>query len=247
MPSQRGQRLEAKPPEHYEHVGCLTLALRAACVPVLLYLGVVLLLYSFQVSTHFQNHAQYRNFLIGLVVGCLFFCKFCQCTTLYVFGHELTHYLVAKLFRKETGRFRVRSREGSVEIANPNFWIILAPYFVPFWMLLIAGICGLHLFFANLQISPLTIGIYQFLLGLTAAHHLVLTITGIYYGQSDLRRCGTIFSLSLILACNALMLAIGLLTATGAWSSAPAELGVYFSRTAEWFVQIFHTVRDIRG
>ncbi|MBP1583412.1 MAG: hypothetical protein J6866_05610 [Victivallales bacterium] len=233
-------------PDAFERVGCLTLLLRTASIPLLLYLAVVLFLFSAQVATHFQNHAQYRYFLIGLVAGCIIFCTLCQCSTLYVIGHELTHYLVAKLFRKETGRFRIGSREGSVEVSNPNFWIILAPYFVPFWMLLTAGICGLHLFFAG-TLSPLTIGVYQFLLGLTAAHHLVLTVNGIYYGQSDLRRCGTFFSLSLILACNALMLALGLLIATGAWKTAPAELGVYFSRTAEWFVQIFHAVRDIRG
>ena len=237
MPRQSRQPRPPQAPEDFERVSCLALLLRTASIPLLLYLSVVLFLFSAQVATHFQNHAQYRYFLIGLIAGCIIFCSLWQCSTLYVIGHELTHYLVAKIFRKETGRFRIRSREGSVEVANPNFWVILAPYFVPFWMLLTAGVCGIHLFFANAP-SAFTIGIYQFLLGLTAAHHLVLTLNGIYHGQSDLRRCGTFFSLSLILACNTLMLAIGLLIATGAWASAPAELWSFFSRTAGWLAQI---------
>ena len=51
---------------------------------------------------------------------------------LYVFGHELTHWLTARLFRRRTGAFHVGGDRGYVMVERPNVWITLAPYFVPF-------------------------------------------------------------------------------------------------------------------
>lgn len=152
----------------------------------------------------------------GLAGGFILFTYLFRFTPFYVFGHEMTHWLTAKLFLKETGAFCSKADRGYVVIKNPNFWIILAPYFVPFYFLLLAGLCGLFdLFFPPLP-RPFVYALASSL-GLTYSYHWVMTLTALRQGQADLKRCGTIFSLSLIAVGNALFLYLALLTSTGHW------------------------------
>ncbi|MBW7908112.1 MAG: M50 family metallopeptidase, partial [Kiritimatiellae bacterium] len=69
----------------------------------------------------------------------------------YVLGHELTHAFWALLMGARVSRLRVTARGGSVTISKSNWIITLAPYFFPFYtMLVIASVFALGLFF-NLQ------------------------------------------------------------------------------------------------
>lgn len=141
---------------------------------------------------------------------------------LYVFGHELTHWFAAKLFRRRTGRFEVGRRGGSVEVENPNTLIVLAPYFVPVYTLAWIGAYGI----VRLFIEPIpTWGVMLFGVGLgaTYAFHLVLTWLSLKAGQEDLRLCGPIFSVGVILLGNLLLIFLTLTVAGRLWGIAFAE------------------------
>jgi len=153
----------------------------------------------------------------GLVGGLFVFPKI-KLLPLYVFGHELTHWAVAVLFRRKTSNIRLRLRSGSVDVDRPNIWIILAPYFIPFYMVLILGFYGLLLFcFRDLSLwTETTMAIC---IGVTYAYHLVLTFIAISNGQQDLKINGVVFSLSLILALNLIFVYLGLMLATRQFQS----------------------------
>ena len=94
----------------------------------------------------------------------------------------------------------------SVEVADPNGAIILAPYCVPLYFLLALGVLA----FCTL-VRPAWASDARFLtggavaLGLCYAYHLALTARALWHGQSDLRHCGAFLSLLFILGCNLLV------------------------------------------
>lgn len=145
---------------------------------------------------------------VGLIIGLLFFALIPQCRflNLYVFGHELTHWIVAKLMFKETGglgSIKISSKGGCVMVYEPNFVITLAPYFVPFYTLIMALISWMVNLFAADLIPQLNLAlICYFLLGISYAYHIVMTFIAISIGQKDLRDAGAMFSLAFIVFCN---------------------------------------------
>lgn len=169
--------------------------------------SIVLIRTMIQIGFNLNNEA--NVFLAaGLVLGLLFFALIPQCRflNLYVFGHELTHWIVAKLMFKETGglgTIKISSKGGCVMVYEPNFVITLAPYFVPFYTLILALISWLANLFAADLIPQLNIVlICNFLLGISYAYHIVMTFIAISIGQKDLRDAGAMFSLAFIVFCN---------------------------------------------
>ncbi len=155
-------------------------------------------------------------FSVGLGAGLVVFALLCKFRLLYVFGHELTHWLLAKLFRRRTGRFRVGLHGGSVEIENPNLWIALGPYFIPLYSLLWSGI-----YFAVRQVQPLLareyVGFAVGGIGLTYAYHLWMTGFALRREQTDLQEYGVFFSFSLIIMLNLGLVFLASLAVTGEW------------------------------
>ena len=190
--------------------------LRWLCVPFFLLLTYALVWAELEAAVFFPKNHLTWFFAGGFLLGSALFTMGTRMTALYVFGHETTHWIMAKLFFKETGKFRCGGSSGFVEIKNPNVWIILAPYFIPFYFLLCTGIWGLlDLFY------PGAIGAFHpwlaGLLGLTFSYHLVLTFIALSKGQADLKHKGKVFSLTLILVMNALLFFLATLTVTSQW------------------------------
>ena len=156
--------------------------------------------------------------IIAFVTGVVLF-RFQKFSPIYVFGHELTHWIVAKLFLKKTGKFRVGWTKGYVEIVGTNVWITLAPYIVPFYSLIVVGIFGLSQLF--LYPSPQwAVLAFLILVSVAYAYHCVLTVYAIGLSQKDLKMYGEFFSVSLILAGNVLFLLLVLLMSNGEWRQA---------------------------
>ena len=155
---------------------------------------------------------------IAFIASAVFFHRH-RFTVVYVFGHELTHWATAKLFLKKTGRIRVGRLSGSTEIYNTNIAITLAPYIIPFYLMVLVGIFGLSQLFV--YPSPLwTTYTVSILAGVTYAYHIMLNIFALRQAQSDLELYGKILSLAFILAGNALFLLLALLIATAQWKDA---------------------------
>ena len=114
---------------------------------------------------------------------------------MYLWGHELTHLAVAKLFLREVHGFHITSRSGGkVVIDRTNVAIDLAPYAVPLYNVL-------ALFPATLLRgkSPYVANAYLGAAAFLFAMHLHFSAEGFLDGQPDVRRSGRLFSAAVVL------------------------------------------------
>jgi hypothetical protein len=123
----------------------------------------------------------------------------------YVFGHELTHALAGLLSGAKLKSFSVGKNGGSVVLDKTNLVVVLAPYFVPLYALLIFACWWLAGFFW--QMRP-----YQswllFLIGFTLSFHIALTVYALMQGQSDLKHFGPFFSGVVIVLVNCVVVVL---------------------------------------
>jgi len=138
----------------------------------------------------------------GLAAGVILF-SFLPLSPIYVLGHEVTHWIVAKIFRRHTGAMHLGWHSGSVEVTEPNACIVLAPYCVPFYFVLALGgiaFCSLWMKMTT-HFQVVAGGV----MGLSYAYHLVLTFQALRRSQADMKHCGWLLSMVLILGCNLLL------------------------------------------
>lgn len=155
----------------------------------------------------------------GFVVAELFLLSGLRLVRLYVVGHELTHWLAAKVFRRRTGRFRAEARSGSIEVEDPNALIVLAPYFVPVYTLAWVGVYGI----VRMWVDPVPewgVAVFSGGLGATYAFHVTLTGLALQRGQEDLRLCGPVFSVGVVLLGNLVLVFLALVVAGRLWGLA---------------------------
>lgn len=119
----------------------------------------------------------------------------------YVLGHELTHAFWALLMGARVSRLRVSARGGSVTVSKSNWIITLAPYFFPFYTMLVllltfilGGFIDLHPY------QPLALA----LIGLTYAFHITFTLSILAIRQPDIQEHGRLFSYTVIILLNLL-------------------------------------------
>jgi hypothetical protein len=81
--------------------------------------------------------------LAGLACWFVIFLLLPKPMWLYVFGHEFTHALWTWLFGGQVKQMKVSSGGGHVVVSKNNFLIVLAPYFFPFYAVLVVLLFGL--------------------------------------------------------------------------------------------------------
>jgi hypothetical protein len=155
---------------------------------------------------------------------------------LYVAGHELTHALWAWCFGGRVGKMRVSSQGGNVMISKTNFVIALAPYFFPFYVVLVVGLFLL----GRLAWSWDRLEVW-FLVLLGAAYSFHLTLTGhvLKTRQSDITEHGYLFSAVIIFLGNVLVLLVGIPLLTSS-PSIPTAFGWCWEGT----LQVIQSLQD---
>ena len=126
---------------------------------------------------------------------------------IYVFGHELTHALWTWIFGGQVKKMKVSSSGGHVVISKSNFLIALAPYFFPFYaVLVIAGFALGHCFWnwADYLVW------FHLAVGAAYAFHVTLTWHALKTRQSDITSQGYVFSAVIIFLGNVGVLLLGL-------------------------------------
>lgn len=114
---------------------------------------------------------------------------------MYLWGHELTHLAVAKLFLREVHGFHITSRSGGkVVIDRTNVAIDLAPYAVPLYNVL-ALVPATLLRGKSPYVANAYLGAAAFLFTM----HLHFSAEGFLDGQPDVRRSGRLFSAAVVL------------------------------------------------
>ena len=143
---------------------------------------------------------------IGLVLWIAVFAFLPAPVKSYVLAHELTHALWGHLFGAAILGMRVSRNGGSVRLTESNAFVALAPYFFPFYAVLVVCFHALLSIFFDLDKYHLA---FLAAVGFTLGFHLFFTVSVLATRQSDIDLYGKIFSYSLICFMN--LLAIGLL------------------------------------
>jgi hypothetical protein len=156
---------------------------------------------------------------------------------LYVFGHEFTHALWTWLFGGQVKRMKVTGSGGQVVISKTNFLIALAPYFFPFYAVMVIAVFALGHLIWNWH-SYLVF--FHLAVGAAYAFHVTLTGHVLQTQQSDITGQGWLFSAVVIFLGNVCVLLFGipLLTANVALLD---SLGWWFESTG----MIFHWLQRV--
>jgi len=118
---------------------------------------------------------------------------------LYIFGHESMHAFATFCSGGKASKMKVSSKEGSVKTTTPNFFVMLAPYLIPVYTVILAAVYFILSFFIDITKYS---GAFIFLIGFTLMLHLVYTAESIRDKQSDLIKTGYFSSISFIYIAN---------------------------------------------
>ncbi len=147
------------------------------------------------------------GFLSGATLYAVIHFSIYKFERMYVFGHETTHAVAAMLFGFRVHDMSVKKDSGHVKMDRCNAAVVLAPYFVPFYAVIVGLIyVGCGLFWPVEQYRS----IFIFMVGFFMAFHGVQTCKTLWETQQpDLKMAGgNIFSIVIIILCNMLVLAL---------------------------------------
>lgn len=151
--------------------------------------------------------------IIGYVVWTLIFFFLPPSIKMYIWGHELTHAIWGLLTGSKVGKIKVSERGGYVNLTNPGIFTTLAPYFVPFYMLvvlLLRWIAGLFV-----DMGPYSL-CWLVLIGAAYGFHVTYTIRSLAEHQPDIKEFGHLISYAIILLFNILIFGYGIVAVTDA-------------------------------
>lgn len=118
---------------------------------------------------------------------------------LYVLGHELTHAVWGLAFGARVSNLKVGKSGGSVLLSKSNVWITLAPYFFPFWTIIVVVAALVTRCFVSPLPWPCA---WLFAIAFTWCFHVCFTIRSLMQPQPDVQEYGRLFSYVLIWTFN---------------------------------------------
>ena len=158
----------------------------------------------------------------------------------YVFAHEMTHAVVGLLFLARVHRVSVGETGGFVELSKSNLAITLAPYCVPFYLLIALGVCALTTW---LWPGAVPFWAWAAAFGALTFFHVLYTFdTLLSVAQPDVREYGRLFSYWLIVTVNLLFASLAL-TLSGQ-TGAAAQGRRVAQRTAEAYAATGHALAE---
>ncbi len=138
-------------------------------------------------------------FILGALLYSMVHLLLFRLNFLYIFGHESMHALATFCSGGKASNMKVSSEEGSVKTTTPNFFVMLAPYLIPVYTVIIAALYFISSFFIDITKYS---GVFIFLIGFTLMLHLAYTAESIRGKQSDLIKTGYLSSISFIYIVN---------------------------------------------
>ena len=146
-------------------------------------------------------------FLAGAVVYALVHYTVYDFSRVYVFMHELTHAFAALLCGCRVKDISVKRESGYVKMDKINTFVVLAPYFVPGYVLVVTFLYIVGDLFEDL--TPYR-SVFLFLVGFFMSFHFIQTFKTLFEAdQPDLQLAGgKIFSVITITLANLAVLAV---------------------------------------
>lgn len=125
----------------------------------------------------------------------------------YVFAHEMTHAFAAWLCGYRVSKISVKKDSGYVKMDKTNTFVVLSPYFIPFYLLLSALIYGISGLCTDVTVLRPYFLVW---LGGCLSFHFIQTFHTLWEAdQPDLKLAGgKIFSLVTIVLANLFILAL---------------------------------------
>lgn len=147
------------------------------------------------------------SFIMGILIYAGIHYGYYNFSRPYVFAHEMTHAMAALLCGCRIKDVSVGQESGYVKMDRCNAFVVLAPYFVPAYVVLAAGIYLIADLFVNLQ--PYR-QVFLFVIGFFTAFHFVQTFKTLFEAdQPDLKLAGgKVFSVVMITLANLVVLAL---------------------------------------
>ncbi len=170
-------------------------------------------------------------FVAGYALWTVLFLFLPPAIKMYVWGHELTHALWGLMTGSKVGKIKVSDKGGYVNLTNPGIFTTLAPYFVPFYLvviLLVRLVAGLVC-----DMEPYALW-WLGLFGMAYGFHVTYTIRSLTEHQPDIREFGHVISYVLIILINVLVFGYGIVAVTSA--SLPQYHGALLKRGAQAYV-----------
>ncbi|MDD5708139.1 MAG: hypothetical protein PHR35_19650 [Kiritimatiellae bacterium] len=170
--------------------------------------------------------------VLGYICWVLIFTFLPSPVRAYIWAHELTHATWGFLTGARVGRISVSDTGGSVRLSHAGMFTTLAPYFVPFYtviVILLRALLGLFVEIGRWELA------WLFLVGLTWGFHLSFTLRSLMQKQPDIEAFGRLFSYVLIYLANAVGFGYWVVCITAA--TAPA----FHHRLAERTRSSYHT------
>jgi len=147
----------------------------------------------------------YFPFFLGIIAYTLVYPVFKKPLLSYVVGHELSHVIGVWLFRGRVYGMKVGRNGGMIKTNKSNVWIALLPYFFPIYTIIVLGI---YFLFSILWDLSRFFNFMVFLLGVTWAFHLWMTLYIIRNNQPDIKENGVFFSSVVIFTVNVIVLTL---------------------------------------
>lgn len=153
-----------------------------------------------------------QYFTMGLVVYCVMHLLIFKPSYIYVLGHESVHALATWMCFGKVKSFKVNSASGSVATTKNNIFISLAPYFVPFYSIILA--VAVYVADNVFLKTSIPYKYFLFFLGFTLSFHIIMTIDALKTRQPDLVKAGYLISGIVIYVINLIVIAgiLGLMT-----------------------------------
>lgn len=147
----------------------------------------------------------YIPFLLGMVSYTLTYPVFRKPLSGYVIGHELSHVIGIWLSRGKVHSIRIGRYGGRVKADRINVWTALLPYFFPIYTIMALG---MYFLLSILWDMGRYYNWFIFILGITWAFHIWMTIYVLRHNQPDIRYGGFLFSIVIIFTINIIFITL---------------------------------------
>ncbi len=159
----------------------------------------------------------------------------------YVFGHETAHVLATWVCGGKVTSFKVTAAGGQVKTSKTNFFIELAPYYLPTYALFVSAAWPLLLLAFDLrQYEP----VFFAALGAAVFFHLVMTVEILRARQPDILNAGPFFAFTTIYLVNVLILG-ALLSFFLAGNSIPIFGRTLYDLSREIYLAVFRQLFNL--
>ncbi len=120
---------------------------------------------------------------------------------IYILAHELTHAIWGLLSGARVSKVKINATNGYVKLSKSNLLITLAPYFFPFYTIIVILIALITRIFINpLPLQP----VWMAAVGFTWCFHVCFTIKSLTVRQPDILEYGRLLSWNIIWIINIL-------------------------------------------